>query len=144
MSTHTDTEKLRLDTGLENCGCPECQSFYKTLDLSKYRGRVKTYGDVIIITAKRDKNSTSPGQVPENTAGETLENAVDKQQGLKTPNAITSGGRMTPTGENKGLFLHPGKSGDILSCENDSILTKRGFQPSFRKKFPPQKEMLPL
>lgn len=48
---HHQVELLRLQSGLDGCGCKDCQVFYAALDLSKYGDRVKRYGGFIQIVA---------------------------------------------------------------------------------------------
>lgn len=50
---HQAAEHERLAAGQEGCGCPDCQQFYKTLDLSRYGKRVIHSQDCVIITEGR-------------------------------------------------------------------------------------------
>lgn len=148
MTTHTDTEKLRLDAGLENCGCPECQAFYKTIDLSKYGGRVKTFGDVVIISAKSPK--------PEKPVNELSTNPPGKEQVTKRHGVKTLTDRKTPTELCNKPVIDCSAPLCVDSPENEvKVLRKRGRPLKVgevnrttlwrrAKKFPPQKEMLPL
>jgi hypothetical protein len=48
---HQTAELERLAAGYDGCGCADCQTFYKTLDLEKYGKRVVRFQDTINITA---------------------------------------------------------------------------------------------
>jgi hypothetical protein len=53
IKDHEAAEILRLRAGFDSCGCQDCQTFYKTLDLSIYGDRVLTMGGVTCIVAGR-------------------------------------------------------------------------------------------
>lgn len=48
---HWRSELQRLRSGMDGCGCGECQQFYKTLDLSQFGSRVRRLGDIVTIVA---------------------------------------------------------------------------------------------
>lgn len=49
---HQDAELQRLRMGQEGCGCnPTCQDFYKTINLTPFGDRVKTFDGMIFIAA---------------------------------------------------------------------------------------------
>ena len=50
---HRRADLQRLDSGLDGCGCSDCQELYREIDLSKYGGRVVRTNDIILIKEKQ-------------------------------------------------------------------------------------------
>lgn len=48
---HRRAELRRLDSGQAGCGCQDCQSLYREIDLGKYGSRLKHHGELIYIDA---------------------------------------------------------------------------------------------
>ena len=67
---HQHAELARLNAGMEGCGCADCREFYKTIDLTRYGSRVKTFGDYITISGvkaqkERDLNIEGTDNEPQ-------------------------------------------------------------------------------
>jgi hypothetical protein len=64
---HRQAELLRLDMGMEGCGCADCQELYRSIDLDNYGARVQRFQDIIIILpgASRVTKSRAPQDSPE-------------------------------------------------------------------------------
>jgi len=97
---HQRAEILRLDLGLEGCGCSDCQALYQQIDLEKYGHRVKRYAGTVLIMGRAATGPDGPGNTPESgdKAPPAPRNRVSKLHS----------GSETPRKSKQVVLIHPG------------------------------------
>jgi hypothetical protein len=126
---HQQAERLRLDMGMDGCGCADCQELYRTIDLEKYGARVQRFQDIITIipgtsglTKKKACETAPDGQ-------EDMEKAkyeVPANQKPQARDAISSGLMKLP--------YHTADQSTIFDYEIDAAIAEGGGYRTITKR----------